>query len=232
MDEFAKANHDFWKARVSNPLEGICTNDLRLDRLESNQIIKRLSQNSTVLEVGCGAGVLARDIKSNWTLNKYHGFDFVKDLIEIARLNYADSIYSFDCRDLTTLTEDDFTPIYDFVVSKRVIQNIRPESAQFKTIDTLGRYLAPGGKLILVESSQIALSNINKHRTFYGLPTITPPWNNLFLDDSSLKSYSFKDLRLTEIDSFASNFYFITRIVYARLARDFLKEEVKRTFLK
>jgi len=89
MDEFGTANHDFWKARVSNPLEKICTNDVQLDRLETDQIIKRLSQNCSVLEAGCGAGVLARDIQSNLSLNRYHGFDFVQDLIEIAKSNFA-----------------------------------------------------------------------------------------------------------------------------------------------
>jgi 2-polyprenyl-3-methyl-5-hydroxy-6-metoxy-1,4-benzoquinol methylase len=225
MDEFGTANHDFWKARVSNPLEGICTNDLQLDRLESDQIIKRLSENCSVLEAGCGAGVLARDIQSNLSLNRYHGFDFVQDLIEIAKSHFANSIYSFDCRDITKLAEDDFTPTFDFVVTKRVIQNIKPESAQLKTIDTLSHYLVPGGKLILVESSKIALSNINTQRAIYGLPMITPPWNNLFLDDNLLKSYHFKNLELMEIDSFATNYYFITRILYARLAQDFLREK-------
>ena len=79
--------------------------------------------------------------------------------------------------------------------------------------------LKKGGKMLLMESSINAQKNINKYRKIFNLHKITPPWHNLFLDDEILKKYRFKNVKLKKIENFSSNFYFITRIIYAAYAK-------------
>ena len=43
--------------------------------------------------------------------------------------------------------------------------------------------------------------------------------------DSVIKNYDFKNVYLEKIIPFASDFYFVTRIIYARLCKEFLKEK-------
>ena len=90
---------------------------------------------------------------------------------------------------------------------------------QLKSIDNLGFFLKKGGKMLLMESSINAQKNINKYRKIFNLHKITPPWHNLFLDDEILKKYRFKNVKLKKIENFSSNFYFITRIIYAAYAK-------------
>ena len=98
------------------------------------------------------------------------------------------------------------------------------QSIQLKIIDELGFHLSQDGKMIFVESSEISQRNINEQRTKYNLPEIKPPFYNLFLNDDILLSYDFKNVELIEIDPFASNFYYLTRVIYARYCKEFIKE--------
>ena len=78
--------------------------------------------------------------------------------------------------------------------------------------------------MILVESSNSAQKKINKYRKLFGLPIIKPPFHNLFFNDSIIRNYKFKNIKLLNIDNFASGFYFLSRIVYAKYAKIFKKK--------
>ena len=54
-----KENHDFWVERLKkNQEEQVCTNDIAFDDVEDNEILKRIEDNKSILEIGCGNGVL------------------------------------------------------------------------------------------------------------------------------------------------------------------------------
>lgn len=58
-----KKNYNFWLNRLNNQNESlVCTKDVILDRLEEEQIIKNIKNNSSVLELGCGNGVILKKI--------------------------------------------------------------------------------------------------------------------------------------------------------------------------
>lgn len=78
--------------------------------------------------------------------------------------------------------------------------------------------------MILLESSQTSQNKINLQRKLYNLPKIKPPFHNLFVNDSKLSKYKFKNVDLIKIDPFSSDFYYITRVLYARYASEYLKE--------
>ena len=93
------------------------------------------------------------------------------------------------------------------------------------SIDQIGYHLAPGGIMILVESSATAQARLNELRKCHNLHLLEPPFHNLFFDDYEIQKHNFEHIELNKIDPFASDFYFITRLIYARYAKEHLHEK-------
>ena len=224
--QYKKENYEFWTQRLlkKSPKQ-VCTNDIGLDALEIEQILSKLTHRRSVLEIGCGNGLLYEQIKTSFDKIDYVGIDFVEELIAVCNEKKIDSRDEFKIMDMTEIKQNSFNSTFDFIISKRAIQQVTDQKLQIKVIDNLGSLLKDNGIIILVENSNTVQTKINSVRHEYGLPKITPPPHNLYFDDTLLRNHKFKHIKLLKIDPFASDFYFITRIVYARLARDFLKEE-------
>ena len=108
---------------------------------------------------------------------------------------------------------------FDYIISKRAIQNVLSKKLQLKAIDKIGNFLKKNGLMLLMESSSTAQSNLNRIRKRFNLHKIVPPWHNLFLDDEVIKKHSFKNVQFIKMENFASSFYFITRVIYAAYAK-------------
>jgi ubiquinone/menaquinone biosynthesis C-methylase UbiE len=225
--KFKKENYDFWLSRINSDMpEKVCSNDVALDKLESLQILDKLNNNSKILEIGCGNGLLYDQIRKEYQVSKYVGTDFVKDLIDICnkKKNPKDNFLQLD---MTEVKDSDFDDEYDFIISKRAIQNVIDTNLQLEVIDNFGKFLSSNGQMILVESSSEAQDNINELRAKYNLDKILPPFHNLFFKDEEIKNYKFNNVKLVEIIPFASDFFYITRLIYAIYAKDFLNEAPK-----
>ena len=111
------------------------------------------------------------------------------------------------------------------LINTGAIQNVLEQDLQIQTIENLGNFLKDDGLMVLVESSADAQKRLNLARKKYDLHEIIPPFHNLFFDDERLKNHEFKSIKLVEISPFASDFYYITRLIYARYAKEFLKEK-------
>ena len=221
-----KENYNFWVSRLKNKERKVCSTDPNLDLLEEDQIIKRIKNNKTILEIGSGNGILLKRLIKNKKIKKYLGTDFVKELVDISNKKFKKKKnINFSQIDMTLINKKTFDTKFDYIVSKRAVQNVLNQNLQLKTIDNLGHHLKKRGLMILVESSSLAQKNINKLRKKYNLHKIIPPFHNLFLDDNKLIKYKFKNLKLLKIDNFSSNFYFITRIIYKLYAKNFLRKD-------
>jgi SAM-dependent methyltransferase len=221
-----KENHDFWVERLKiNQERQVCTNDVAFDDVEDNEILKRLKDNKSVLEIGCGNGVLYSKLSKKLNNFSYLGTDFVKDLVEVCKKKSSSEKHKFIQQDMTDINKDSFDQKYDFIITKRAIQNVLDQKLQVQTIDNLGNFLEEDGTMILVESSSDAQNRLNFERERYGLHRIIPPFHNLFFDDEKIKIHNFVNLKLIEISPFASDFYYITRLIYARYAKEFLNEK-------
>ena len=221
-----KENHDFWVERLKNNQERqVCTNDVAFDDVEDNEIIKRVEDNKNILEIGCGNGVLYSKIAQKLKNFEYLGTDFVKDLVDVCAKKSKSDKHKFIQQDMTDINSSSFEKKYDFIISKRAIQNVLEQDLQIQTIENLGNFLKDDGMMVLVESSADAQKRLNLARKKYDLDEIIPPFHNLFFDDERLKDYSFKSIELVEISPFASDFYYITRLIYARYAKEFLKKK-------
>ena len=221
-----KENHDFWVERLKkNKERQVCTNDVAFDDVEDNEILKRVENNKSILEIGCGNGVLYSKLSEKLSNFSYLGTDFVKDLIDVCENKSTSKEHNFIQQDMTDINKSSFDKKYDFIISKRAIQNVLEEKLQIQTIENLGHFLKDDGLMILVESSATAQNRLNLAREKYNLHKIIPPFHNLFFDDEKIKKYNFQNLKLEEISPFASDFYYITRLIYARYAKEFLKEK-------
>ena len=220
-----KENYSFWLERLKNKSPNqVCTNDVGLDKFETNYILSKLSNNSKILEIGCGNGLLYENIRKNLNIDQYVGTDFVSELISYCNSKILNTSDRFMQLDMTEVRKDTFDIDFDFIISKRAIQNVLDKSMQFEIIDNFGYFLKQNGLMILIESSQDALQNINQERSKYGLKKINSPFHNLFFDDEMLIQHNFKNVELLELNPFSSDFYFITRIIYSRLAKEYLNE--------
>ena len=74
---------------------------------------------------------------------------------------------------MSTVSDKSFDKKFDYIISKRAIQNILSAKIQLKIIDNLGLHLRKSGKVILVESSSNAQKNINEMRKKYGLKKLS-----------------------------------------------------------
>jgi SAM-dependent methyltransferase len=223
--KFKKENHDFWVERLKeNNFNQVCTNDVALDQIESNQILSKISNNKSILEIGCGNGLLYEDLKKKFSLSKYVGTDFVNELVDECDSKKIDGKDTFLQLDMTEVNTNTFNSKFDFIISKRAIQNVIDHKLQIEAIDNFGYFLDNDGLMVLVESSSDAQHNINNERKKYDLGHIDAPFHNLFFDDEQIRSHNFKNVKLLNIDPFSSDFYFITRIIYARYAKEYLNE--------
>ena len=224
--KYKQENYDFWVERLkSNSPNQVCTNDVGLDVIESKAILSRISDGASVLEIGCGNGLLYEEMRKLFNLGKYVGIDFVEELIADCNTKKISEQDEFKQLDMTQVDSKTFDLKFDFIVSKRSIQNVIDHKLQIEAIDNFGNFLNDDGLMILVESSNDAQQRINFARKEYGLPKISAPFHNLFFDDELIKNHTFRNINLVSIDPFSSDFYFVTRIIYARYAKEFLNEE-------
>ena len=56
-----KKIYSFWKQRISNNPNLVCTNDIFVDEFESNKMIEEILPNKNILEIGCGNGLLVKN---------------------------------------------------------------------------------------------------------------------------------------------------------------------------
>ena len=223
--KYKRENYNFWVQRLRRQKESlVCTKDIILDGLEENQIIENIKANKTILELGCGNGVILKKILKKKKIKNYLGTDFVKELIDNCNFKFNSKNLNFKNLDMTSINKSTFSEKYDYIITKRAIQNILSHKLQLKVIDNVGYFLKKGGLMILVESSATAQKNINDLRKEYKLSKIIPPFHNLFFDDNKVKKYKFKNVKLVKIENFSSNFYFISRIIYALYAKKSLKK--------
>ena len=224
--KYKRENYNFWVQRLRRQKESlVCTKDIILDGLEENQIIENIKANKTILELGCGNGVILKKILKKKKIKNYLGTDFVKELIDNCNFKFNSKNLNFKTLDMTSINKSTFSEKYDYIITKRAIQNILNHKLQLKVIDNVGYFLKKNGLMILVESSANAQKNINDLRKEYKLSKIIPPFHNLFFDDNKVKKFKFKNVKLLKIDNFSSNFYFISRIIYALYTKTFLKKK-------
>tara|TARA_B100000989_G_scaffold253097_1_gene201433 strand:- start:165 stop:914 length:750 start_codon:yes stop_codon:yes gene_type:complete len=205
---------DYWNLRAGNKILK-CTNDVNLEINEINIFLSIIKNKKNVLDVGCGDGELLRNLKKKKQCNCY-GIDFSQNLIRVAQKKSKN--ISYFCIDMNKIKEEFKTKIkFDYIITKRSIQNLTSWNNQKKFINQLKFFSSAKTKILLMESSNDGLKKINDMRIKLRLKKIVKPWHNLYLEDSILKKTNFRGIKLVGIKELFSTYYFTSRVLNAAI---------------
>tara|TARA_Y100000389_G_scaffold191309_1_gene217250 strand:+ start:555 stop:1304 length:750 start_codon:yes stop_codon:yes gene_type:complete len=204
----------YWNSRAKNKVLK-CTNDINLEKNEIKYFLSSIKNKKSVLDIGCGDGELLRNLKKKNECNCY-GIDFSSNLINVAKKKSKNINYF--CLDMNKIKYEFKKNIkFDYIITKRSIQNLTSWDNQKKFIDQLKFFSGTKTKILLMESSNDGLKKINSARNNLGLKKITKPWHNLYLDDAKIRKTNFKGLKLVNITELFSTYYFTSRVLNATI---------------
>ena len=205
---------NYWNLRAGKKILK-CTNDINLENNKINIFLSIIKNKKNVLDIGCGDGELLRNLKK---INKCncHGIDFSQNLIRIAKKRSKNINYY--CIDMNRIKEEfKVKTKFDYIITKRSIQNLTSWNDQKKFINQLKFFSGPKTKILLMESSNNGLQKINEMRNKLKLKKIIKPWHNLYLEDSKIKKTNFNGLKLVNIKELFSTYYFTSRVLNAAI---------------
>jgi ubiquinone/menaquinone biosynthesis C-methylase UbiE len=208
----------FWNDRAENgELAG--TNDLNLKKIEISELEKYFSDDLTVLEVGCGNGESAEYFASKFKIS-IDAIDFAEKMVTVAieRLKLRKDLLgkvSFQVADIREFNTD---LKYDLIYCQRSLINLDSWPEQQHAIEKILGWLTPGGRFVMCENSLDGLNQINSYRNALDMEDILPPWHNQYLEEAEVAKVNIAGVKLEEIVSFSSTYYFLSRVVNAALA--------------
>lgn len=209
---------DFWNNRA-NLGEAAGTQDVILKRLEISELLKRVPFGSRVLDVGCGNGITLQALAKQNNCRGI-GIDFAESMIQAAQASNIYDRISFQVCDITTLNLPDLPGPFDVGISERCLINLPDFYAQKRAFLAITDRLKPGGRYFMVENFYDGLVKLNALRALVGLGAMEPPWHNLYFHEDDIKRWESSSLVLEQVVPFTSTYYFLSRVVYARLAED------------
>ena len=205
---------NYWNLRAGKKILK-CTNDINLENNEISIFLSIIKNKKNVLDIGCGDGELLRNLKKKNKCN-CHGIDFSQNLIRIAKKRSKNINYY--CIDMNRIKEEfKVKTKFDYIITKRSIQNLTSWNDQKKFINQLKFFSSPKTKILLMESSNDGLKKINDMRSKLKLKKIIKPWHNLYLEDSKLKKTNFSGIKLVDIKELFSTYYFTSRVLNAAI---------------
>ena len=205
---------DYWNLRAGKKILK-CTNDINLESNEIKIFLSIIKKKKNVLDIGCGEGELLRNLKKKNKCNCY-GIDFSQKLIKIAKQKSKNINYY--CMDMNKIKDEFKAKIkFDYIITKRSIQNLTSWTEQKKFINQLKFFSGPKTKILLMESSNDGLININQMRKKLKLKKIIRPWHNLYLEEKKLKKTKFKGIKFVKIEELFSTYYFTSRVLNAAI---------------
>ncbi len=215
-----KKKLEFWNARAELS-ETSGSNDFILKRIETRVILERIRPGSTVLDIGCGNGdaLIQLAINNNCT---GLGIDFAPDMIKAAkaacRAAHLGERLQFEEGHVPGLRPG--LGEFDFVLTERCLINLDDAGSQQQAFREIMQHVNLGGVYLMIEDSYDGLMRLNTMRQKLDLEPIAPPWHNVFLHEAYVAKWADDQYILEEFAPFTSTYYFLSRVIYASLARD------------
>ena len=187
-----------------------------LVEIENNFILEQLKKRkfNTMLEIGCGNGQRTT-LFSKYVQKNVLGIDYSKNMIREAKRSLTDKPKSIQKKIVfQKCNVFDLPPKkFDVIISCRCFINLSTHKKQVQLFRKLYDHLNSNGSLIIAEISLEGMKNLNKIRKLYGLPSMTPRWHNLHINEK----YTFPKINsLFKIKRFnrAGPFYYISRVLH------------------
>jgi ubiquinone/menaquinone biosynthesis C-methylase UbiE len=210
----------FWNERAGlGTVAG--SDDFILKQLEMDAIRARIPQGARVLDAGCGNGDtllrLGRECAATGM-----GIDFADGMVTLAKAACANAglSHALQFRQGTLPDLDDGIGTFDVVMTQRSLINLANADAQRAAVRRLMQAVAPGGHYLMVESFRQGLERTNAWRTLLELEPMQAPWHNVFLDENAVPSWVEGLGTLVERVSLSSTYHLLSRVLYAKLAKD------------
>ncbi len=197
--------------------------DSYFQRLEIEEISKRIRGRKKALDVGCGNGFAT--IHYSQEVESIIGVDYCEQFISWARellnrelssgreTSRKDNL-AFQVADIQNLP---FAPeTFDTVICERVLINLPEREKQEKSLRELWRVLQKDGLLICLEVTKQGHEGVNVHRSKFGLPPLEQYWHNLYLDEPSFLAFAEKYFQVQAIKRFGV-YQFISKVLHPRL---------------
>jgi ubiquinone/menaquinone biosynthesis C-methylase UbiE len=219
-DKEPRSKLSFWSERATIG-KNAGTNDFLLKGLEMELLMERITEGASVLDVGCGNGLTLVSLARQKNCTGL-GIDFSEEMIREAKKNvlehHLEKSLSFCVARVERLPGD--LGFFDYVLTERCLINLDSEQMQHDAFLELMKHVKPGGRYLMIESFIQGLDRTNRLRISLGLARIGPPWHNVFLDEESVHRWETNEFCLEEIYPFSSTYYFLSRVVYAKIAQD------------
>ena len=177
--------------------------------------VKKGRYNFSVLDIGCGNGILLSKIREKFPNLELHGMEFSPDLLNLANsrgLNNVD-FYRGDARDA-----NDFSKKFDVIISERSVINILDAKEQKIALYNIADSLYDNGMYFQSESYFEPLVNLNRARREMQLKNIEPSIHNRFLREFNV--LALRDHKgMDEIESimpknYLSSHFFVSRVLH------------------
>ena len=118
-----------------------------------SQVVKHigLRKNSSIkiLDVGCGTGNLAKQIRQEYPRAQIYALDFSEDMIKVAIEKNIPQVH-FITADLYDVEELDL-PYFDIIIATFVFHNFRDVREHSRAMTALNKLLSVNGKLIIAD---------------------------------------------------------------------------------
>jgi SAM-dependent methyltransferase len=213
--------HEFWNDRAQYG-QNAGTNDFMLKELEERVLLARIPERATVLDVGCGNGStlirLARE-KACTGL----GVDYAESLLALARNAASDYGLNEDIR-FAAVDVRNLTPSlgqFPYITTQRCLINLETTEEQKRAFGAIIERLEPSGRYYMIEAFHDGNHALNELRQKLGLAPMIAPWHNRFFKLEEVLSWERSyPVAVEELSHFASTYYFLSRVVYAKLASE------------
>lgn len=178
---------------------------------EIDIISSYLTENSRILDAGCGEG------EGTLVYSKTPGCQLLALDFSETRLSKAKKRME-NCENVKFATIDlkssfDLGAEFDCIITQRSLINLPDWDCQKKTIKKLMAHLAPKGRMILCEGSQQGNETLNMFRIKMNLPPINIRWHNSFICDEKLQNFfALNNFELTGNGNLGA-YYFLTRAI-------------------
>lgn len=183
--------------------------------LEVQTISQYISDNDTVLDIGCANGYSTFQQAMRHSLKSITGVDFASSMVSAARAELDGKSVNCEMRfseaDIRSLAFPDNS--FDVVYTTRVVINLPTWEEQKQAIQECLRVVRKGGTVVLSEGFWEPLVLLNALRALVKLPTLKEHDFNRYLKLEYLREF-LDGLKLSyEINDFSSVYYLGSRFV-------------------
>ncbi|MBF0489930.1 MAG: methyltransferase domain-containing protein [Candidatus Omnitrophica bacterium] len=205
---------EYWESLGVQKLTGelVTHRDINQVHMEIDQVLSLLSQEDSLLDIGCGNGystsVYAKKCK------RVMGIDYAQNMIESATRNYRAENISF--RELNVLNLNKSIGLFNVILTTRCLINLDSWEKQEEALKAIQSCLEPGGRFIMIEGSQQGRNELNQLRQANGLSVMPPVWHNIDFDEVRLKNLMVKYFDI-EYDIRFGLYDVLTRVQYPSL---------------